>query len=290
MPHANEGAMLRLKPMMDRARVWGAWLGLALVAAVVTPLGSFLGPLRSQLLPVAVVALGGFVINSLQNIERALANTSPLARDLENTGLRRITGSAALWAPPAEFKNLTAVGMRVRFVQDKTFLDQCEDVLRRQGAVTLVMADPRSPQVQARYRDEPLPAPYGREIVGEANQMANLANLLSIAHGWAAGLKPVLRKRLTLKVFQHYPNAAYYKVDDEVCTYSYPYRLRGSDAPVYHYSADSKTGRHLMSCLEKVVQSALVFDTAQFEDLKEWQASGRLNDTALLVLPSRPGA
>lgn len=288
MPHMVEGRLLRLKLILDRVKDWAAYASLGLIIAVFY-LGSFLGALRDELLPAAVTAIVGYVILSLHNVEKALTETSPLVADMQGTGLRRITSSAAVWSPPEGFRDFAAVGMRIRFLQEKAFLDRLEGALRRGGTVTLVMADPRSPQVWARYRDEPLPAPYGRETVGEANQMANLANLLCIAHGWAGGLKPALRKRLTLKVFQHYPVAAYYKVDDEVCTYHYPYRTRGLDGPVYHHGTDSKLGKHLVSCLEKVVDQALVFDETQFEDLKEWQAGGRLNDNMILKLPSQPG-
>ncbi len=293
-PEPPETPLQRLKRWSDRAKSWAAYAGLVIILVVVY-LGSFLpGSVRDTLLPAAVIAIVGYLVLSLQNVETALSKQSLGQRasavvlsDAERVGLKGVTVHLGLWSPPAPHKEFAAVGMRIRFVQDEAFLAQLESVLRLGGTVTLVMADPRSQQVWARYRDEPLPLPYGREAVGEANQMSNLANLLCIAYGWRDRLtsKGVDVSRLFLGMFQHYPQAAYYVVDGDLFTYHYPYRSRGLDGPVYRYSAFGTTGQHLRECLKKVLQDARALDDVEFEDLKRWQGDGRLYDNVILKLP-----
>jgi hypothetical protein len=211
-------------------------------------------------------------------------NSLPLLADAHETGLLAVRPTARQWIPPAASQIFVAAGMRIRFVQDKEFLLQLESLLQGGGSVTLVMSDPRSTRVWDRYRDEPRGHLDG-DALGVGNQMANLADLVRGLHEWRSLLDSQMKvdtHRLQIKISPLYPSAAYYLVDQSIHTYSYPYRFRGLESPVYSFSASGAVGVQLVKFLDRVVQDAVPLDDKEYADLKQRWEEGKLNDNVVL--------
>lgn len=309
----------RLRWALERINVAVAYVSLALVV-VVFYLGDFLGDYKNVLLPAALGVVVLYLIRSLQAIEGSLGQkfsggeetleqkfsdveetleqrfgdveTSledvreqqkdwrgllPLFADAQRAGLQSVCLTADEWVPPPPRAVFAAAGMRIRYMQVSDFREQLTSVLRTGGEVTMVMSDPRSKRVWARYRDEP--ARFGKR-----NQMMELAALLGTVHEWCELIakEGLDTTKFTVKISEEYPLAAYYRVDESIWTYNYPYKFRGLDSPVYQFSVSGPVGNRLCQFLDAVSSTAKPFDDAQYEDIDRWRQDGRLLDRAVL--------
>jgi hypothetical protein len=244
----------------------------------------FVGDLLQSL---AFVLIGVTLIDLLLNLvhreklREDVTQMFKIVEDTETTGIRRIFFPARDWTLKVKgCRKVIITGLRVRFVNEPGFIEHCDEILDHDGEVTLVMADPRSDAMRLRYREEPLPHPWGQDPQGETNALVGLANLLSIAYNWHQRREKEKRNvsKFVLKVASNYPSHAYYLLDDELYVYHYPFKARGFDGPLFQFASNSKGGDYLRACLERVVLEATTLSPAIYKDIDDKRKSGQLND------------
>jgi hypothetical protein len=202
--------------------------------------------------------VGELVANSA-----ALLQSNQLLSDAVDTGISQVISKPAdfTWLPYIQAATqVTVVSIKhLRFLWKGGYAEALEAVLERGGTVTLVMADPRSPALWLRFQEE---RTLLRSRTGEAEDLARASYNL---YEWKQRLIQEGRdnSRFVIKVFQNYPTQAFYKFDDNIFTYTYPYRELGYDAPMFLF-ADPKTSVHQF--LNQSIKS-LITDSVPLEDV-----------------------
>ncbi|MFI7455340.1 hypothetical protein ACIBQX_48300 [Nonomuraea sp. NPDC049714] len=248
-------------------------------AAVLLALGGILVVLARNR---SIVEGLGVALASLREATTSLsarvdkANNSQIIAEAANVGLERILPHTSNYDWGAEIGSSTEVViLRIRLELDECLhlLEDFNKVLARPGKITIVIHDPRAPAMQLQYREE-----VG-ERAGWAGRIKDLANEVVMLHDWERGLMEEQRKRLTIKLAQHYPVQAYIKADERIYTYSYSYRHRGFRGPAFQFGDTStKPYQFLDSCMRTIVDSAVLLTDYEVEDIIRKDSDGAFED------------
>jgi len=164
------------------------------------------------------------------------------------------------------------------------------------GSVTIAICDPRAPATWLRYKEEPNIIEPGHFITGTGmvNALEDLAIIAYRLHQWMQRLRDngLDTSKLSIKISPHYPTHAYYKFDDSIYVYHYPYMQRGFHAPVYLFTNPQlPVHRFLNQCINSVVSDAAPINDVIDDIWKRYQA-GLLSDRQVskseIVISSRP--
>jgi hypothetical protein len=174
------------------------------------------------------------------------------------------------------------VGIRLSFLDQPAYRRAFETLLRGGGSATLVLGDPRSPMMWLRYLDEPHPwdSRSGHELSEVTEGLESLALALRSLHDWKEGLihRGLDVTKLDLRVFNSYPTHAFFKFDQDLFAYHYPYLERGIYAPAFLFTdAEAEPYKILAQSLDAVLGSAMPLE-AMVEDIMEWYRRGALSD------------
>src|SRR6185503_15363235 len=164
------------------------------------------------------------------------------------------------------------------------YYEAFERILSKGGSVTLVMADPRSPAMWLRYREEPnplWPAPNpSADATAWLKGLEELAGEAKRLDDWRIDLRRrgVNTAKLRIRVFPHYPSHAFYIFDDRIFLYTYPYGERGFHSPAYLYTnPNTPTHKFLLRCAADIVTASTPLDSVAGDIWRRYQ-SGDLTD------------
>ena len=179
-------------------------------------------------------------------------------------------------------KDITIAKLKINFTDNPSYFLALEDVLQRDGSVTLIMADPRSPAMWLRYMEEPSGvAP--KEHVTETAWKQGLEELAEILDRFDTWRRKLVKEgcpvhKLTIAVFPHYPTHAYYKFDSNLYVFHYPYRKRGFHGPLFLFAdPTADVYRFLNDCLRGVINASESLEKVIIDIRREYKA-GKLSD------------
>jgi hypothetical protein len=239
-------------------------------AATLLVLGAVLATLaRSRF---AVLQLND-ATESLPRKVLELTNTQVLV-DAKRLGLSRILTHTVNYDWDSKIKgsrDVVMVRMRLNLAERVQLLRAFEDVLDRNGSVTIVIPDPRSPAMWLRYMEEPKmhDDTVGTEVAWTRG-LEELALEVSRLDRWLRSLSRSNKNiaRLQIKLISAYPVQAFLKFDKAIYTYPYPYLHRGYHGPAFSFEDDtSPTYAFMQSCIRSLVNSGVLLDEIAVRDI-----------------------
>ncbi len=285
---------------------WGITLGIAIVVVALSIRGhissSVLG--ATTLLVLSALAISAIrdranalhlqeQLNGLSKAVSVVTEHEALLTDSLQTGIERVLPQTAGYDWIREIKparDITIAKLRLNITESQQYFSALEQVLISGGSVSLVMADPRSPAMWLRYMDEPHKASgRGGSETAWISGLQKLAEELLQLAAWRerllqAGSDPT---RLYLGVFAHYPTHAFYKFDDRLYVYHYPYMQRGFHGPAFLFTdKETEVHRYLTRCLISVVHESTPIDIV-VEDVADKYKKGQFSDLSVEKLTVR---
>lgn len=215
---------------------WGSRLlgfGLSLTAAVVSILFAT-GVLSQISIEVVVGTLGSFAgflglayAYDRLHLERG-ANALERVEKLVEAG--KAVSHPPNWEPThvevlTNTKNVTMVGLALQKLGglDKAQVRQrLYDIVNSGGTVRLLLSNPSSPQLKARWQDE-----GGARVFHKETLAAHIIELLEMRNKLPKGK----RKRFIVKLYDSYPTFSLLLTDQNLYTFTYTYGLTGLDCP-----------------------------------------------------------
>ncbi len=215
----------------------------------------------------------------------ALYNEGILS-DRAKTGIERVIPQTVHFDWLTEIQgatNVTIAKLKLNFTHDPSYYAAFEKVLEKSGSVTIVLSDPRSPAMWLRYREEPNPLWTPDIPTAETAWIRGLEELSEEAYRlsqWKSRLtkdgKDV--SKLVIRIFPHYPTHAFYRFDNKIYVYHYPYLERGFHAPTFLFSNSATDTHHFLArCINSIVNNSLPLD-AEIEDIWRRYQSGGFSD------------
>jgi hypothetical protein len=224
-----------------------------------------------------------FTLGEGKNAISELVKRHKLLTDASDTGISRVFSSSVNfdWSEYIQAANhVTIVSIKHhRFIwKGDKLREALQEVLKRGGTVTLVMADPRSPRLWLRFQEERTPK---RTRSGEAEDLARVSyNLyewkqLLIDEGYDCS-------KFLLLLFQNYPTQAFYKFDDKIFSYTYLYRELGYDAPMFLFTDPEKQAYKFFNrCIQNVIKDAIPLEEV-IDDIRDKSKDHYFSDEQVL--------
>lgn len=206
--------------------------------------------------------------------------------DRAKTGIERIIPQSVHFDWLSEIHsatNVTIAKLKLNFTHDPAYYAAFEKVLEKSGSVTIVFSDPRSPAMWLRYKEEPNPLWTPDIPSNETAWIRGLEELSEEAYRLAQWKSRLVKdgkdvSKLTIKVFPHYPTHAFYRFDNKIYVYHYPYLERGFHAPTFLFTnLATDTHRFLMRCINSIAENSLPLE-AEVEDIWKRYQSGAFTD------------
>jgi len=267
-----------------------AGLGQSLSSEVVTSatllvLGAFsLGAIRDRATAYKLARR----IDDLPEQLRLAVRDDPLVRSGKASGLVEVLPHAIDydWLPLiGQAQDVTIAKLKLNFTENPAYLRAFRGVLQRGGAVTIVLSDPRAPAMWLRYMEEPHHVTSLTETAW-IHGLEELAAEVARLRAWREGLirDGVSTDRLFIGVFPHYPTQAFYRFDQRLYVFHYPFLERGFHAPAFVFG-DPSTEPHqfLLRCMKKVVDNAIELDDAIVDEIDRLNRHGQLSDDLVAI-------
>ena len=275
---------------------------LVIIAAVIVSALQILGEISiTMVTSTTLLVLGVLAFSALRDryASRRLRNTvdqlrasnvtalysEGLLSDRMRTGIERVIARTVDfdWLPEIlNARNVTIAKLKLNFTENTSYYRAFEGVLDKDGSVTIVMADPRSPAMWLRYMEEPSGASVETQSFETVwvKGLEELAAELSRLNAWRERLLQEGRdvKRLSIRVCAHYPTHAFYRFDNRLYVYHYPYLERGYEAPAFLFTnPNTDTHKFLSRCIASVVGSSLPLEN-EIDDIQQKYRDGLLSD------------
>ena len=277
------------------------WLVTIGLAATVSALGLQQNASAQTVSSATLLVLGAFAIASIRDratarmlkkgieslpasVQFALAD-SKLLDDSQKTGLSRIFPQTVNhnWIPAiGSARQVSIAKLKLNFTEDPEYFFAFEEVLARGGSVSIVLSDPRSPAMWLRYLEEP----RGKtdQVASETAWILGLEELaveISRLNNWRKRMlhEGVDAQQLYVGLFPHYPTHAFYRFDDDLYVFHYPYMARGFHAPAFLFN-DPTTQTHsfLLRCNASVIDASIELNDEVAADVSARHGSGALSD------------
>jgi len=225
------------------------------------------------------------VVSELQASNIAALYDDGLLSDRARTGIERVIPQFVNfnWLPDLEeATNVTIAKLKLNFTENPSYYAALETILSKRGSVTLVMSDPRSPAMWLRYMEEPHLSPPSTPPT-ETTWARGLEDLAIVLYRLLIWRERLVQKgrdvsRLSLKVFPHYPTHAFYKFDDRLYVFHYPYLERGFHTPTLLFTdPTTPVYQFLDRCLHSVVNSSFPLED-EIDDIWQKYQAGSLSD------------
>jgi hypothetical protein len=178
---------------------------------------------------------------------------------------------------------VTIAKLKLNFTEDPDYFIAFEDVLRRGGYVTIVMSDPRSPAMWLRYKDEPHSVAAQSETAW-ALGLEEIAAEVERLQAWQERLvsRGIKTDKLRIALFPHYPTHAFYRFDDKLYVFHYPYMARGFHAPAFLFAnPGAAPHRFLLNCLDNVIDAAIPLTAKIADDVSGRSKHGLMSDAVV---------
>jgi hypothetical protein len=280
------------------------WLVTIGLAAVVAALGLRQNASAQTVSAATLLVLGAFAIGAIRDrasarklqktieslpatVQFALAD-SKLVEDSQKTGLSRVYPQTVNynWIPDiGSSQSVSIAKLKLNFTEDPEYFFAFEEILARGGNVSIVLSDPRSPAVWLRYLEEP--RGKADEVASETAWVLGLEELaaeIARLNNWRKRMlrEGINEQQLYIGLFPHYPTHAFYRFDDRLYVFHYPYMARGFHAPAFLFNdPETQTHSFLLRCNQSVVKASLQLDDTVANDVAAKHASGALSDTAV---------
>jgi hypothetical protein len=293
--------MAKLRAVVSALSGYLDWLVTIGLAAAVSALGLQQNASAQTVSSATLLVLGAFAIASIRDrasarklkrsidslpasVQFALADSKVLD-DSRKTGLSRIHPQTVNfnWIPDITAAHTVSIAkLKLNFTEDPEYFFAFEQVLSRGGNVSLVLSDPRSPAMWLRYLEEP--RGKANQVGGETAWVLGLEELaveIARMNSWRCRMlsQGVGPEQLYIGLFPHYPTHAFYRFDDKLYVFHYPYMARGFHAPAYLFN-DPRTQTHtfLLRCNKCVIDASVELDDSVAADVAAKHASGALSD------------
>lgn len=206
--------------------------------------------------------------------------------DKAQTGIERIIPQTVHFDWLSEIQvasNVTITKLKLNFTSDPAYYAAFESILKKGGVVTIVLSDPRSPAMWLRYREEPHPLWTPGIATQETAWIRGLEELSEEVYRLSQWKQRLIKEklnvdRLIIKVFPHYPTHAFYKFDNKIYVYHYPYLERGFHAPTFLFTDPTTDTHHFLTrCINSINNSAIPLEDAVDGIWKQYQ-NGAFSD------------
>jgi hypothetical protein len=188
------------------------------------------------------------------------------------------------WIPEIKAaRNVSIAKLKLNFTEDPEYFLAFEDVLSSGGRVSIVLSDPRSPAMWLRYMEEPRHGSI--DLAGETAWVMGLEELaaeIGRLNAWQSRVLggAIRADQLYIGLFPHYPTHAFYKFDDRLFVFHYPYLARGFHAPAFLFEVpETQVHRFLTRCHNSVVRDSIALDDGVAADVAAQYRNGLLSDT-----------
>jgi hypothetical protein len=206
--------------------------------------------------------------------------------DRAKTGIERVISQTVHFDWLSEIQgatNVAIVKLKLNFTHDPEYYAAFVKILDKGGSVTIVLSDPRSPAMWLRYKEEPNPLWAPGISTQETAWIRGLEELAEEAYRLSQWKSRLIKEgkdvsKLVIKVFPHYPTHAFYKFDNKIYVYHYPYLERGFHAPAFLFSNPATdTHRFLIRCINSIIDNSLPLET-EIEDIWGRYQRGAFSD------------
>jgi len=225
-------------------------------------------------------------LDELKNSNIATLFSEGILLDRAQTGIERVISQTVHYDWLSEIvlsTNVTIAKLKLNFTNDPAYYDAFEKILEKGGSVTIVLADPRSVAVWLRYKEEPNPNWTPKSPTQETAWIRGMEELAEESYRliqWKNKLsdeKKIINK-LVIKIFPHYPTHAFYKFDNKLFVYHYPFMERGFHAPAFLFTnPNTVTYQFLLRCLNSIITAAIPLEE-EYNDIWNQCQSGLLSD------------
>ena len=182
-------------------------------------------------------------------------------------------------------KELTIVKLLVVISRD--FHREIKELLKKRVNVTIIFSDPLSLAMWIRYSEEPNPYyseyEFGKNWYNGLSELAQEANeLYTKLYEELKSEHPEYLDRLDIRIFPYYPTHAFYKLDDKIYVYHYPFKVRGFHAPCFLFQNTGKDDEYNLyrfydSCIQKIKEESIPLKEA-INDINNWLSKDMFSD------------